>query len=115
MSQQCCYRIPVDVGYRSTSKPCTRAGKVERNGKWYCGQHDPQAKAARRQAQNEKWEADLRARARLHQLQSAAPALMEALELALRDIEAIEAKINRRLASGDAARAALAMARGEGV
>lgn len=33
-------------GWRRT--PCARAGKVERDGKWFCRQHDPVAIAARR-------------------------------------------------------------------
>jgi len=46
---------------------------------------------------------------------AAAPNLYAALELLLRDIEPMEQAVGRKTASGDAARAALAMARGEGV
>jgi hypothetical protein len=28
---------------------CRHPGKVERDGKWYCGTHDPEARAARRE------------------------------------------------------------------
>ena len=31
---------------------CPRKGKVERNGKWYCGQHDPEAVAAKQAAKD---------------------------------------------------------------
>ncbi len=35
---------------------CSRKGVVERDGKLYCKQHDPLAIAAKRQAENEKFE-----------------------------------------------------------
>jgi hypothetical protein len=41
---------------------CRHPGKVEREGKWYCGTHDPEARAARREAKltilRAKWEAE---------------------------------------------------------
>jgi len=48
-------------------------------------------------------------------LAAAAPTLYAALSQLLRDIEPMEQAAGVRTASGDAARAALAMARGEGV
>lgn len=36
---------------------CERAGKIEREGKFYCATHDPVAEAARRAASHEKWKA----------------------------------------------------------
>lgn len=85
---------------------------MQRDGKHYCRQHDPEAKAARRQKQNEKWDAEHAARVQTRRLEESAPALLAALELLLRDIEPIEQAAGVRTASGDAARAALAMARG---
>lgn len=32
------------------SRPCTRSGSVERNGRWYCKTHDPKAVHHRAQA-----------------------------------------------------------------
>jgi hypothetical protein len=41
---------------------CGRNAKVERNGKWYCGMHDPVAIAEKREARNKefdlKWAAE---------------------------------------------------------
>ena len=34
---------------------CPRKGKVSREGKWYCGQHDPEAVEKRRAASAAKW------------------------------------------------------------
>jgi hypothetical protein len=48
-------------------------------------------------------------------LAAAAPTLYAALSQLLRDIEPMEQAAGVKTASGDAARAALAMARGEGV
>ncbi len=40
---------------------CSRRGVVQRDGKWYCKQHDPEAVKARRKASNAAWEAKLKA------------------------------------------------------
>lgn len=34
---------------------CCRAASVQRDGKWYCRTHDPEAVAARRKASDDKW------------------------------------------------------------
>lgn len=36
---------------------CSRAGSVERDGKWWCKQHDPDAVKARKDARHAKWQA----------------------------------------------------------
>lgn len=41
----------------SSGHTCDRNGAIQRDGKWYCGQHDPEAVAARNKALNAKWEA----------------------------------------------------------
>ena len=41
--------------------PCQRPAKVERDGKWYCGIHDPEYIKAKNQAKEEKWEAENKA------------------------------------------------------
>jgi len=38
---------------------CGNPGKVRRNGKWYCGTHDPEKVGARRAAGERKWRAKL--------------------------------------------------------
>lgn len=45
----------VVFGPRVHSWGCTRRGVIERNGKWYCRQHDPDAVKARMTARDAKW------------------------------------------------------------
>ena len=40
------------------SHQCNRQGKVQRKGKWYCGQHDPVEKERKSTERSAKWEAD---------------------------------------------------------
>ena len=47
----CCATVFSD---RFRSK-CSRRAKVERNGRFYCGQHDPEAVAAKRKKANTRW------------------------------------------------------------
>lgn len=58
---RCCEKVFDGMSIRGHQ--CTRNGKVERNGNWYCGQHDPEAAKARREAQNAKWQAERAAEA----------------------------------------------------
>lgn len=37
---------------------CTRRGVVQREGKWYCKQHDPEKEKAKRDAQQVEWKAE---------------------------------------------------------
>lgn len=37
---------------------CPKTGKVERDGKWYCGTHDPVKIKERQEKRNAKWEAE---------------------------------------------------------
>lgn len=57
----CCERVVSGSnGWRSTYKNCSRAAVVERHGKPYCRQHDPDAAAARRQATLDRYDAEAR-------------------------------------------------------
>lgn len=38
--------------------PCSKPGKVERGGKWYCGTHDPVRLHEKRAARAAKWDAE---------------------------------------------------------
>ena len=60
MRVKCSRRIYNGRGFSSA---CTRNGRVEREGKWYCGQHDPVAVAQRREALLEEWERQRRSEA----------------------------------------------------
>jgi cytochrome c556 len=63
MSQQCSEMV--SRGAWSRQSPCTRPGTIERDGKLYCKQHDPVAKAEKRAARDKVWEAEW-ARERAH-------------------------------------------------
>lgn len=45
-----------DRGWSGAPPRCTRAATVARDGKDYCGQHDPEARDVRRKASQEKWQ-----------------------------------------------------------
>jgi hypothetical protein len=57
---KCCASVWPSGGLRG--HPCGRTAKVERDGKWYCGIHDPVAQAKRNVARHERgrWESDRR-------------------------------------------------------
>ena len=62
----CSERIFSGARWDMAGHPCSRKGVVERDGKWWCRQHDPVAKKARdeeRRAKNRaaaEWEAGLK-------------------------------------------------------
>ena len=53
---KCCKLIYGTGTFNSPS--CSRSGVIQRNGKLWCKQHDPEKVAARRAAQSAKWEAE---------------------------------------------------------
>lgn len=85
---------------------CSKAAKIERNGKWYCGVHDPEKVAARAAKRTEEFEAGWAIRKARMKLEAAAPDLLAALKgvLAVSDRQTIEY---------DMARAAIAKAETE--
>jgi len=59
----CCVKIyPRESFGLFHSHPCQSKAKVEREGKWYCGTHDPVKIKARKDAQCAKWKAESDAR-----------------------------------------------------
>lgn len=50
---QCCARVTNETGWHDHQ--CIRNGKVERDGKWYCGQHDPIAVEQRDRKRRDIW------------------------------------------------------------
>lgn len=42
--------------------PCSRRGAVERDGRMWCKQHDPEAVAARNRAQSDRYDREIAAR-----------------------------------------------------
>lgn len=76
----CCAKVAKGSdGWRTRYAQCTRAGKVEREGEWYCGQHDPQARETRREASINQWHADAIEQNRRRRLAEAAPDLLALL------------------------------------
>lgn len=45
-------------GFGVSGWPCSRAGRVERDGRWYCKMHDPVAKRERSEARTAKLRAE---------------------------------------------------------
>ena len=79
-ADQCGARVRRGSGRRATYGQCIKRGTVERNGKWYCGQHDPQAVEDRRQKAKSRFNADMQENVRRQRLAAAAPDLLEALK-----------------------------------
>lgn len=94
---------------------CIRNGSVERDGKWYCAQHDPVAKkerdAERRAAADARWAVIEKQR----KLEAAAPALLQALEAHDAADKSVTLAQERELRAAATAltRSALALAKGE--
>jgi hypothetical protein len=58
---------------------CSKTGKVERDGKWYCGVHDPETVAARNAKRTAEFEKDWAVRKARMKLEAAAPDLLALL------------------------------------
>lgn len=102
----CCASVRAGTdGWRTRYKPCSRKASVEREGKWYCGQHDPQAVADRKKTNESQWETEYQERQARYRLEGAAPDLLAALKDVLRVAD-------RKTVEFDAARAAIAKAEG---
>ena len=50
-----------DSGRCPSYHACGKTAKVQRDGKWYCGIHDPEKVAERRKKQDDKWHAGMKA------------------------------------------------------
>lgn len=57
--QKCCRTL---LGYGCRTFHCKNAAKVERDGRFYCGVHDPEKDKARRAARDAKWIRDTKIR-----------------------------------------------------
>lgn len=76
---KCCARVyPAEMRFPSP-RPCHRNASIERDGKWYCGTHDPVKKAERSRLSQQKWDKQSAERMRDLRLKLAAPELLEAL------------------------------------
>lgn len=90
MSEQkikCCAKVyPAGMNF-PRPRPCTRNGSIERDGQWYCGSHDPVKKAERDKVSQQKWEKQNAEKMKDWRLRSAAPELLEALEMAMEHLD----------------------------
>lgn len=60
MKEKCCGRVWHAIGNgHGDLSGCSRNASVERDGKHYCKQHDPEAANARRAASQAKWEREM--------------------------------------------------------
>ena len=62
LTVQCCVSVyPKGTGLRFVRpRPCQSAAKVEREGRWFCGTHDPEKVKARRGAERARWAMEAR-------------------------------------------------------
>ncbi|KKK46706.1 hypothetical protein LCGC14_3162570 [marine sediment metagenome] len=111
--EMCSKRFPGNFGRGS---PCSRKAKVFRDGKGFCGLHDPEVVAARRAKQYAKWEAEWKRWAKERRLQP----IHEAAEDLLAALEDLREEWGCWCIAGDnhlppclAAQAAVAKAKGE--
>lgn len=91
-----------DGGFFGGSDPCTRNGKVLRDGHWYCKQHDPEAVRLRKAESDRKYTLDCATRKRDRLCKALGKAYadrvssvfaMESLKTLVKDVEAAEAEI----------------------
>ena len=69
------------LGYR-----CHHEARIKRDGKWYCGIHDPGKKAPKIAERNARWDAEHEANRKKMRLIASASALLEALEAFIYEI-----------------------------
>lgn len=62
MRRHCSKRGVVKDGRYESTSCCSRSAAVERDGQWWCSQHDPGAVAARRAERDARWAAEARER-----------------------------------------------------
>lgn len=75
-AERCCKQV---YGGSFVGHRCTRLGKLEHNGKWYCGTHDPVAIEAKRKKRHAKWDAEWKRSEELRNTQKRRAAAIEKL------------------------------------
>lgn len=78
-TQGCSKRVWNDESYDYFQ--CSFKGKVERDGKWYCGTHDPEAVVERRKKRGEKWAAENEESSRIYRRRAAEQAFCAGVQL----------------------------------
>ena len=93
MSETCCSEM-FSMGTWSRPEMCTKPAKVERDGKFYCGIHDPERVDARNDKARAKQAAKKAECIRAQRIKDAAPDLAEALKEAEWAIKALLKRLN---------------------
>jgi hypothetical protein len=78
----CCAKISDNDRWRPYYHSCGKNAKYEREGKFYCGTHDPVAVAAKRDARSADYRSKCAEQTKIYRLQNAAPDLLAALQMA---------------------------------
>ena len=116
----CRASLPDHTGFHFS--PCGRPGKIEQDGKWYCGIHNPVKRAAKAAATQLAYDQKLAVDSERWRLADAAPEMLAALEacrLAFRSLSEDAGDVPIWNEGGEAyeaseqARAAIARAKGE--
>ena len=81
-AHQCCGKVWMKISF-ARQRQCDRNGTVQREGKWYCASHDPEAIAKRKAASEIKWKQKFEYDRVRIRLSFAAPKLLAACEAAL--------------------------------
>ena len=113
-AEECCAEVFRGYHYY----PCGKKGKVQRNGKWYCGRCDPDAVASRNAKAEARYQDAVNARIDAHKAErirdaraAAFPAIVEALRELLRVDDDWHGSVNSEMATArNRSRAALAQA-----
>lgn len=82
--QMCCARVFRNDSPWTKSEPCKKKATVERDGKHYCGIHDPVSRQEKQEARNAKLRKKMDEEMRISRIKSAAPDLLEALQRVLK-------------------------------
>lgn len=73
----CSSTVYQGTGYHRVKKLCGKRAKVERNGNWFCGTHDPVARKEKQDSRTAAWNAKFDRDREIWKFQKAAMALCE--------------------------------------
>ena len=68
----CCDQIRGGkIGLRLSWRACGKTARIEREGKWYCGIHDPVRRKEKLDATHAKWQEESHARSKENRIRAA--------------------------------------------
>lgn len=86
MSERCAGLMMAGYSTLYGYRHCPRRGKVQRNGKWYCGTHDPVRCAERQAKRDEEGARSLKAERERREFTSGCEAMCVAAGVTLEDL-----------------------------